>query len=232
MLILGVETSTARGSVAVYDSDNDRVLADTFFPDEPSHARDIVPAINAIFTEGDITKEEVSGVAVSQGPGSFTGLRIGITCAKTLAYVLQWKCVGISSLEIMAHNLEPTDYADSTVCPLRNARRSAVYGTLYRSDGNDWVDETGVMLDSPSAVADRLPVETLVFGDGTDAYPDVFAPPPDGSFKIGDNTLAQPNAVTVARLGNRHMSQGNDVSPMELNPKYYRQTAAEDNIDS
>ncbi len=231
MLILGVETSTTRGCVALYDSGDDRILSEQVFPDNPSHARDIVPAIDRMFTQCDIARHDVEAVAVSQGPGSFTGLRVGITCVKTLAYILEWKCVGIPSLEVMVQNVDAESLGVTAACPLRDARRSAVYGTLFRYQNGQWEDQTGVMLDSPADLAGRLPDGTLVFGDGTEAYREIFNAEPEGRFTTADGELARPRAAAVARLGAGEIRRGEAISPMQLNPRYYRKTAAEDNLN-
>lgn len=231
MLILGVETSTARGCVALYDTDSERALAEHVFPDKPSHARDIVPAVDHIITSCNVQKTDVDAVAVSQGPGSFTGLRVGVTCVKTLAYILPWECVGVPSLEVMVHNINPEATETIAACPLRDARRSAVYGTLYRCEEGHWVDHTGVMLSPPAHLAERLPNQTLVFGNGVSAYSEIFNPEMDGRFQVGPTELARPSATNVARLGARKIAEGDAVSPMELNPRYYRKTAAEDNLN-
>lgn len=228
MLILGIETSGRRGSAALCRGD--RVLAAHQFQEGPTHARDIMPAIERIMDETGICREQVDGVAVSQGPGSFTGLRIGITCAKTLAYILGWQSVGVPSLEVLVQNADPGELGIETACPLRDARRSAVYGTLFRWDGERWRDETGVQLDSPERLAAHLPKGTLVFGSGADAYPELFGPEASDRLRTGRPALAETKAENVARLGARFLAEGKATPPMELQPRYYRRTAAEDNL--
>lgn len=230
MVLLGIETAGRRGNVALWDADRSRVIGSYRFPEGPSHARDIVPAIDETLTEAGLRKEEIDAVAVSRGPGSFTGLRVGITCAKTMAYILQWQTVGVPSLEVLVQNVEPREYDARTACPLRDARRGAVYGTLYRWEDQMWKDQTGVVLASPEEVRRQLPEGTVVFGSGLRAHREAFIESPDGSLIEGPESLEEARAEEVARVGARMIRAGKSVTPFELEPRYYRRTAAEDNL--
>jgi len=86
MIMLGIETSGRTGSVAVCD-DGD-VLASWTFPEGARRGRDIMTAVDRVVSEAELERRDISAVAVSEGPGSFTGLRVGVACAKTLAYAL------------------------------------------------------------------------------------------------------------------------------------------------
>jgi tRNA threonylcarbamoyladenosine biosynthesis protein TsaB len=228
MLILGIETSARRGNVALCR--DDQVLALHRFGGGNTHARDIVPSVDEVLQQAGLSKEQVEALAVSQGPGSFTGLRVGVTCAKTMAYILGWQSVGVPSLEVLVQNVDAEKLGVETACPLRDARRSAVYGTLFRWDGERWRDQTGVQLDSPERLAAHLPEGTLVFGSGADAYPEVFGPSASSRLRTGAPELARSRAEHVAFLGARLLDEAEGTPPMELQPRYYRRTAAEDNL--
>jgi len=226
MVILGIETSGPLGSVALCR--DERVLAARALEQSGARARQIMPAIARVFADSGVRRAEVAAVAVSQGPGSFTGLRIGITCAKTLAYALGWRAVGVPSLEIMVQNVGPELAARCRfACPVRDAHRGRVYGTLFEWDGHAWSDRTGVLLRRPQELAAELPEGTLLFGSGVRAYPELFAPP---RFRIGDEALAVGRADAVARLGLRMLRQGGDVEPAALLPRYYRATEVEEKL--
>lgn len=226
MIILGIETSGDIGSVALCDDDD--VMAAYTFPEGARHARDIVPAIDRIVAEAGIGKADVCAVAVSQGPGSFTGLRVGITCAKTLAYALSWKAVGLPSLEVMAQNVRPDMVAECPfTCPVLDARRERVYGTVFEWDGDCWCDTTGVLLEEPRRLATIIPDGALVFGSGVRAYPELFD---CERFRAAERALEVGRAEAVARLGRLRIRAGRDVDPMGLVPKYYRVTEAEEKL--
>jgi len=228
MIILGIETSGTVGSVALCDGPH--VLACHTFPPGARHARNVMPAIDGVVRRAGLSKQDVEAVAVSAGPGSFTGLRVGITCAKTLAWALGWRAVPVPSLEVRAWNVDPAAWGGCThTCPVFDARRDKVYGTLFEWDGGRWTDTTGVLLKEPAALAELLPEGTLVFGSGVQAYEEVFA---GGRFRLGGAELAIGRAEAVVQLGLRWLSAGGEVDPMELSPRYYRLTAPEEKAAS
>lgn len=221
MIALGIETSGRGGSVAVGDG-ADMLHVQEFEPG-PHHAREIMALVDDLFTDANVARDDVGLVAVVQGPGAFTGLRIGVTCAKTLAWALGWKIAGISTLEVQAQNVSPEP--GTVICPVHDARRGRVYGCIFNSDGAIWHDQTGVMIDEPEALAARIPEGALVYGTGVTAWPDVFSPP---RFRVGSEELARINALQVLTLGLRRAASGDLGDPMALVPRYYRRTAAEE----
>lgn len=226
MIVLGIETSGRRGSLALCEGE--QALASFTFPKGKRRARDIVPAVHSIMQEAGMVRSDVLGVAVSEGPGSFTGLRIGVACAKTLAYALGWRCVGIPTLEVKAGNVELEERGDLRfTCPVQDARRGRVYGSVFEwQDG--WKDTTGVLCLEPEALADAIPPGALVFGSGILAYPEVFQA--GARFRMGKPELAVGRAKVVARLGAERFHAGTDVDPMELVPRYHRPTAPEEKL--
>lgn len=225
MLILGIETSGETGSVALCRGAE--VLASYSFPEGARHARNLMPAIARVVDEGGARRSEVQAVAVSRGPGSFTGLRVGVTCAKTLAWSLGWQVVGVPSLEVQVQNVAPRP--GLLACPTLDARRDRVYGTLFRWDGGRWQDTTGVLILEPQDLASALPDGALLFGAGVAAYPDVFA---CGRFELGDPALGMGRAEQAARLGLRLLAEGQRDDPMSLVARYYRPTQAEEKVRS
>lgn len=228
MIVLGIETSGPTGSVALCRGEEAAVSYT--FPEGARHARDIMPAVDRIMTEAGIAPQAVAAVAVSQGPGSFTGLRVGITCAKTLAYALGWRAVGVPSLEVVVQNVGADEAAARRyACPVLDARRERVYGTVFEWDGGRWQDTTGVLLKRPDELTGLIPGGAMVLGTGVRAYPDVFA---DGRFGVGDQRLEIGRAESVARLGMRTLRAGKEVDPMALMPLYYRATAPEEKLQA
>jgi len=225
MILLAIETSGQTASVAVCDEDE--ALAVHTFGKGARHGRNVMPAIDDVLRRAGVSRTDVDAVAVSAGPGSFTGLRVGITCAKTLAWALGWRAVPVPSLEVLAQNVEPAAHGGCRfTCPVFDARREKVYGTTFEWDGAEWTDTTGVLLEEPGALAERLPAGTLVFGTGVRAYADVFA---GGRFPVGEADLELGRAEAVAALG-RLLRAGRDVDPMALAPRYYRLTAPEEKL--
>jgi len=222
MNVLGIETSGRIGGVALCRDDH--VLSDYTFPEGARRARDILPAVDRVIREAGLDKHQIMAVAVSEGPGAFTGLRVGVACAKTLAFALGWKCAGIPSLEVKAQNVDQAECGCRFTCPVMDARRGRVCGAVYRwQDG--WQDVTGVLCVEPQRLARRIPEGTLIFGDGIRAYPEVFRAE---RFHIGAEELQIGRAPHVARLGLERIKAGRDLDPVALVPRYYRLTYPEE----
>jgi len=228
MLILGIETSGQRGSVALCR--DEEVLEVLRFPKGGRHARDIMQAVERVVERARVSKDDVEAVAVSEGPGSFTGLRVGVTCAKTLAHVLGWQAVGVPSLEVLVENVDAEATGCAAACPLRDARRHFVYGTVFEHEGGRWVDRTGVMAGAPEEVLARIPAGALVFGSGVKAYPEVFEAARGARLRVGEDELAEGRAEHVARLGLARLREGKAAPPMQLLARYYRRTEAEEKL--
>ncbi|MDP6108019.1 MAG: tRNA (adenosine(37)-N6)-threonylcarbamoyltransferase complex dimerization subunit type 1 TsaB, partial [Candidatus Brocadiia bacterium] len=132
--MLGIETSGERGSVALLREDE--LLAEHRFAQGYRHARNIMAGVADVVRSAGVDRGEIDAVGVTDGPGSFTGLRVGVTCAKTLAWLLGLPAVGVPTLDVLAQNVRPEEHLDArgrpvrTVCPLLDARRGFVYGAV------------------------------------------------------------------------------------------------------
>ena len=118
MKILGIETSTYSGSIAL--ADGDALTGEYFFNAGPSHTEKLVPSIDMLLSDCGVAKPDLEGIAVSLGPGSFTSLRVGISSAKALAYALKIPVTGVSSLEVLAYNAL---LSERTIVPVIDARK-------------------------------------------------------------------------------------------------------------
>ena len=208
---------------------DDEILAKYAFSGSSRHSRNIMVAVDEVIRKAGVHKRDLEAVAVSEGPGSFTGLRVGVMCAKTLAYLRGWKAVGAPSLEVMVQNVDVKLHRCSVACPVLDARRSFVYATVFRWESGRWVDLTGVLADEPERVAARIPPGALIFGSGVEAYPEVFLRE-ELLLRQGPMALAEGEPENAARLGLRRLSEGKAVPPMELLVKYYRRTEAEEKV--
>ncbi len=227
MYTLGIETSSDIGSVALV-SDNDVIEVESF-GEAATHARDILPGIDRLLRNCGVEKKQVRLVAVSIGPGSFTGLRVGVTCAKTLAYTLGWEAAAVCSLEAMAYGIKTSEISGNYLCPVRDARRGAVCGRIFKKQRRRWSAETDVIIDSPKRLAERLPPGATVSGTGAEAYSELFE---RSGFCLAECKVEEirNRAGAVAMLGLRHAEEGNTITPMKLLPKYYRLTEVEERL--
>lgn len=127
MIWLGIDTANAPLSVAIVN--NGRVVAETVQNIKVTHSLGAMPAIEELFAKANMKPAQIDAVAISEGPGSYTGVRIGVTIAKTLAWTLKKPLVGISSLQVLAANAK---LFNGVICPLFDARRQHVYAAAYR----------------------------------------------------------------------------------------------------
>ena len=130
MKILGIDTSTPIGSVALIDGDT--LAAEHTLNIVQAHSSRLMPAIDTVLKWSDVTADDLDGCAVGIGPGSFTGIRIGVATIKSLCYALDKPIVGVSTLEAVAYNLR---WTNGTICPLLDARRSEIYGAIFQGGG-------------------------------------------------------------------------------------------------
>lgn len=166
MIWLGIETANAPLSIAIVK--DGKVLAEVVQNIKLTHSVGAMPAIEELFEKTGLAPAEVDAIAVSEGPGSYTGVRIGVTLAKTLAWTLKKPLVGISSLKVLAAN---TSYMEGYICPVIDARRRNVYSSVYKGSALEIVipdahDELTGLLDKLDALQEPI---TFV---GTDV--DVF----------------------------------------------------------
>lgn len=166
MKILSVDSSAIAASVAICEDTT--LLAEFTLNNGNTHSETILPMVESALKLLSMTVSDIDLFAVSNGPGSFTGVRIGTATVKALAFGKNKPCVGVSTLEALAHNL--VGYK-GLICPVMNARRSQVYTALFESDGERL---TRVIDDTPMAVCEldellsKCDEPTRFCGDGYD----------------------------------------------------------------
>ncbi|WP_051263192.1 tRNA (adenosine(37)-N6)-threonylcarbamoyltransferase complex dimerization subunit type 1 TsaB [Tuberibacillus calidus] len=132
MNVLAIDSSNVVMGVAI--TKGDTVLGELITNSKKNHSVRLMLAIEQLFIDAGIKPEEIDRIAVAEGPGSYTGVRIGVTIAKTMAWAMKKELVGLSSLEILAQN---GLYFNGYLCPLFDARRGQVYTGLYRSNSTE-----------------------------------------------------------------------------------------------
>jgi tRNA threonylcarbamoyladenosine biosynthesis protein TsaB len=143
--LLALDTSTAAMSIALLEEG--RLLHEAHIQADRTHSLHLMPMIQELIQASGMKLSELSAIAVGVGPGSYTGVRIGVTAAKTLAWTLKIPIIGVSSLEALALGAALSDPIDLTednksqpawIIPLMDARRAQAYTALYRLDGEQW----------------------------------------------------------------------------------------------
>jgi len=215
MRVLAVETSTLSGGAALLDGE--RVVGEYVLDVRVTHSERLLTAIDQLLTDAGWSARDLEGLAVAVGPGSFTGLRVGLSTVKGLALALSIPVAAVPTLDAMAATLP---FAALPVCPVLDARKREVYASLYRWDGLAMRREWDYLAIAPDDLARRLDEPVIVLGDGADAIDSPFArrvrPPRRG-----------PAPAVVGALGQARLALGDTVPVAELAPIYLRPSEAE-----
>lgn len=223
MTILAIDTATLVSSVALAGSG--RLLAELTLQLKKTHSERLMPHIEKFLALADTDKAALTAVAVSIGPGSFTGLRIGLATAKALAYGLGIPLVGVSSLAALAYGCPAPGVL---LAPTMDAQKGNIYIACYRwRDGR--LDEAVPprVTDHAAAAADlaAMPGPALILGEAVDLYPDAFR---QAGLALAEPHIAMPRAAGVAILGERLLASGVSHDVMTLEPLYIRRSEAEE----
>lgn len=225
MLILGIETATERVSVAI--GGHEGVLGLFEIDRGRRHAETLVPAIEFLCRQADITLEEFGCVAVDVGPGLFTGMRVGIATGKALAQALRIPMIGVSSLDLLAF---PLRHTDKTIAAVVDARRGELFYAFYRQvpGGVQRVTEPRVGR-ADDLVADLIArgQETVCVGDGALRYKDDIGDALRVEF--AEQWLSNPSAAPLVQLAHARALREDWVNPWELQPLYLRKPDAQIN---
>ena len=185
------------------------------------HAQTLVPEIKALVREAGLAPGDIGAIAVSVGPGSYTGLRVGVTAAKTLSWAFSCDLVPVSTLEALAREAS-SDLPPGTkrLVPAMDARRGQVYIAIFElgDGGPERVTEDEVS--APEELAGHLLPGDHVFGAAPAAYPETLVVPEGATTAEGPVT---PAASTVARLGAGMLARGETVEAHTLAPNYMRE---------
>lgn len=219
MKILAVDTTTQTGSVALLDGE--KVVAETILDIQVTHAEKLLPGLDDLFKKEGWSFDQLQGLAVSLGPGSFTGLRIGLATMKAFAQSLNLPLVGVSSLEALAYNAHESQ---KPVAAILDAKRKEVYAGIYQfSHGH-----ISKILLEEQAIAPDLLCNTLkkigpslLIGDGAAALKELFP----GEF--GEKEKMQIRAGWVGRLALAKIKRGEGEDWRNLVPNYLRSSDAE-----
>jgi tRNA threonylcarbamoyladenosine biosynthesis protein TsaB len=224
MKILAIDTSTLSGSVALCDGEVP--VAEEQLGSGITHSESLMRAIEDLLGASGWQKNEIEGIAVAIGPGSFTGLRIGLATAKGMALALARPIAGASSLLTMAYN---GLLSGKTVVPVIDARRGEVYGAAYRFEKGSprcLMEET---VCDPALFCGRvksLEGELFLTGDGAVTYEDVFKKELKGRAIIRAEEMKFPHAANLARITLDRLKRGGD-DIKTLVPNYLRHSDAE-----
>lgn len=216
MKILAFDTSSKALAVALVE-DGD-ILGQVTLNIKKNHSITLMPAIDFLMAQVGLKPKDLDRIAVAKGPGSYTGLRIAVTTAKTLTYSLDIELVGVSSLQTMAKNLDTS----SLVVPLMDARRKNVYAGAY-------LNGESVITDRHTSFDDLVPLlqerdEEIVFTGEVDNFIEDITEKLPNARVINDSLLKLPSAYQIALVGA-------EMEPVEIHtfvPEYLKRVEAEE----
>lgn len=224
MKILALETAAKAVSAAI--TEDGKVLASAFQDTGLTHSRTLMPLVELLLRNTDMTAADLDAVAVSAGPGSFTGVRIGVSAAKGLAWAADRPCVPVSTLAALARNVS---FLDGLVVCAMDARRQQVYNALFEARNGKLTRLTEDRAVALSDLAEELrgdPRPKTVLGDGGRLCRD-FLTEAGVPCRLAPPHLVKENAVSVALEAEEAARAGGLVSAQELAPVYLRPPQAE-----
>jgi tRNA threonylcarbamoyladenosine biosynthesis protein TsaB len=229
MYILGIETSTKTGGAAVVTEDG--VVAHYSLNIEVTYSERLMSTIDRVIKDAGLDFPAIDGFAVSIGPGSFTGLRVGLATVKGLAFATGKSVAAVPTLRALAWNLP---YSAYPVCPMLDARKNQVYAALYRYEGPALVqvmEETAISLEE---LAGRLPVrqagipgQAVFTGEASRLYRAEIRKALGERALFAPLSSCSPSAASVAEIGLSMIKSGGAVDPDSLTPMYIRRPEAE-----
>ena len=223
MKVLGIDTSTSCGAVGLID--DGEVISDYLLNLPVTHSERLLEAIEFVLREARCSIKDVDGWAVSLGPGSFTGLRIGVSTVKGLAFATGKPVAGVSILDVLASQIAPTSHL---ICPILDARKKEVYTAFYRyREDNSLERQTDYSALRPEDLVKKIREQTIFLGDGVRTYR-AFLIQSLGSVAIFPSSpFHLSHGSMVAKLGFELLKKGKSLDVSAFSPIYIRPSEAE-----
>lgn len=222
MRLLAIDAATKGLGIAVVD--DDKLLATASLNVGKTHSQRLLPLIDDLMREGGLDINDIDLVAVTVGPGSFTGLRIGISTAKAIAYALKTKIIGVKTIDALAHNCLGLG---CLICPILDARRNEVYFGIYDQYGNvlHQIDSAEPLI-LAKHIKEFYPDNEVIFlGDAADIYIDIMKDVLEEKAKIASPDKRVFMANSLAFYAVEHEQEA--LEPQEIKAFYLRESSAE-----
>lgn len=219
MKLLAIDTATKAAAAAIVS--NDGVLGEIGLNIGKTHSQKFLPAVKQLLRLCDVTLADMDGFAVTVGPGSFTGVRIGLATAKAWSYALDKPVIGVNTLDALAGNGDCR-----YICPILDARRNEFYTCLYENGQPIW-DYQAL---SPVALAERLSSinDKIEFvGDAASVYQEFFKEQLGEKAYFPDSSRQVFMAASLGAIALEKLKQGQCSTALEIQPFYLRASEAE-----
>ncbi|MEG1978483.1 MAG: tRNA (adenosine(37)-N6)-threonylcarbamoyltransferase complex dimerization subunit type 1 TsaB [Cetobacterium sp.] len=217
MLILAIDTSTNIGTLALYSSETG-VVGEITLNVKQNHSAITMTTLDTLLNLTGVDKKEIDKIAVSIGPGSFTGIRIGVGLAKGLAYALKKPIAGINELDLLAQMYT----GDKKVVAMLDARKERVFCGVYRKENDTFILEGEYMAEELENILENITEETVFVGDGAFIYRELI------KNKIGNKAIFVPNSLNISRASMlAEMAINKEDNLFTLEPYYVTKSQAE-----
>lgn len=229
LYILSVDTATPCSTVALTSGtrENGTVLASLSLSSNVTHSRRLLTAIERLLNDTGISKDDIAGYAVGLGPGSFTGLRIGMATVKGLAAASGKPLYGVSTLDILAANIR----CEKLICSVLDARKKEVYAAFYRADKQGRSSRvTDIVVVPPEELAQNIDEPVVMVGDGLHSYGEYFNNVLAETVTFAPAQLWSPSAASLGLLSGEELEKGNSLDLASIVPLYVRASDAELNL--
>lgn len=220
-MLLAIDTSSLVLSCAL--AEKDRLVAEWTVQKRLTHSEQLLPHIDEMMKEAGVDKKDITGIAVSIGPGSFTGLRIGLATAKMAAYIWNVPIVGVDTLEALAWNMAGSE---TFVLPLMDAQRGNVYAALYGAFESLWKEAPAEVapIDEVIAAAVKHGGPVVAVGECADKYKEKLLA---AGIRVALPQSRCCRAGSVAMAGLARLEKGEKDNPLTILPNYIRRSEAE-----
>ena len=214
MKILGIDTSSKYLSIAL--SEDDSIIAEHSFLLDRKHSSLLIPKISQMLEENNISLSNIDAFIVGLGPGSFTGLRIGVSTVKGFGIATGKPCIGVPSLDALALNV---DEKKSIIVPVIDAKRENLYSAVYERKNNRIIKKTNHLLLGVNELMKKVKKEAVFLGDGIELYKNKIAQLNKRAVFLEDKYW-YPKASNLIRLGIAKIKKYKRKDLSKLNPIY------------
>ena len=229
MTILAIDSSAKAASVCI--ANEEKIIGEFFINTSLTHSQTLMPMTEQLLKNTEMTIDDVDAIAVNAGPGSFTGVRIGVAATKGLAFPKNLPCVSVSTLESMAYNLLGTD---CVVCAVMDARCSQVYNAMFRIKGETverLTDDRALSLSDLLLEFKQTDERILIVGDGAEITYDFLKNEASNAVLAPKNRRTQ-TASSVALAAFQKLFEGKTQTAAELMPIYLRLPQAQRELNA
>lgn len=222
MLILSVDSSAAPASVCLCE--DGKIIADYYLNTGFTHSQTLMAMVESALEISGRSVSDIDAFAVNNGPGSFTGVRIGVSAVKGMAYSADKPCIAVSTLESMAYNCL---IKDCIVCACMDARRNQVYNALFRVEDSDierLTEDRAISVDELLSDLSEYDGDIMLVGDGAEL---VFGSADKTNIMLAPPDIRYQRASSAALAAVEKYKRGEVLSPAALMPTYLRLSQAE-----